>query len=655
MKNDLDFIKDKFENSGVKAPYSFGEGFALDAIKDIEPVCEMKNPGGRLKKITAVAASVAVAVSVLTIAIILFNSNNSAVKTEETAQTTAPDDNTVSRTYDAKTMLYHYNSYKDICMTMKELNDDYNSYYEGEDSNSADEIVAGSSGGSSSGSGNGGSDYEAFSKTYRQEENVDEGDIVKNDGKNIYCADNSGTYGTIKVFVPNSNKEISINIRKSIKESINDTTTINYLAVSELYAGDGRLIVICDVYFVPDVMNDKEVETSAVYAVVYDVSDINNITAVDMMGQSGDFTASRMIGSKLYVVSNYSHDEYTDFSNENNLIPRSGKKGELKKLTANKIYSFSKAQNCDMTVISAFDTKYEEKDIDTHAVIGTANIVYCSEKNIYLTDCNYSRLNSENRYTNIVKISLKDNLEFVAGGTVGGTVENQYWMDERNGYLRVVSLDLDVKAEHTKLTVLDENMKNVGSVGKIAKGEECKAVRFLDDTAYIITYRNTDPLFAVSLKNPKKPKLLGAVEISGFSSMIVPVGKNKVLGIGYSESRDGTVENKLKLVLFDVSDPMKPKVADTKKINKYSNVMDQPRALVYNPERGDYIIPLESSGEETQNGGILNFKIENGKIKIIRQYTNNDPTLRCVYIGDKIYLIPDPDRSTFQLDSVEYK
>ena len=186
-------------------------------------------------------------------------------------------------------------------------------------------------------------------------------------------------------------------------------------------------------------------------------------------------------------------------------------------------------------------------------------------------------------------------------------------MDERNGYLRVVSLDLDVKAEHTKLTVLDENMKNVGSVGKIAKGEECKAVRFLDDTAYIITYRNTDPLFAVSLKNPKKPKLLGAVEISGFSSMMGPVGKNKVLGIGYSESRDGTVENKLKLVLFDVSDPMKPKVADTKKINKYSNVMDQPRALVYNPERGDYIIPLESSGEETQNGGMLNFKIENGK------------------------------------------
>ena len=41
MKNDLDFIKDKFENSGVKAPYSLGEGFALDAIKDIEPVCEL--------------------------------------------------------------------------------------------------------------------------------------------------------------------------------------------------------------------------------------------------------------------------------------------------------------------------------------------------------------------------------------------------------------------------------------------------------------------------------------------------------------------------------------------------------------------------------------------------------------------------------------
>ena len=68
--------------------------------------------------------------------------------------------------------------------------------------------------------------------------------------------------------------------------------------------------------------------------------------------------------------------------------------------------------------------------------------------------------------------------------------------------------------------ILDNEMKLLGKIENIAKGESIYAARYVGDMAYFITYRNTDPLFVADLSNAAKPKLLGEVKISGFSDYL---------------------------------------------------------------------------------------------------------------------------------------
>lgn len=59
-----------------------------------------------------------------------------------------------------------------------------------------------------------------------------------------------------------------------------------------------------------------------------------------------------------------------------------------------------------------------------------------------------------------------------------------------------------------------------------------KIINFLGDTGYFVTFRQMDPLFAVDLKDPKNPKILSELKISGFSEYLHFYGENRLLGIG---------------------------------------------------------------------------------------------------------------------------
>ena len=82
--------------------------------------------------------------------------------------------------------------------------------------------------------------------------------------------------------------------------------------------------------------------------------------------------------------------------------------------------------------------------------------------------------------------------------------------------------------------MLDSGLNQIGAVEGFAKDESIKAVRYMGDTAYVITYEETDPLFVIDLSTPSDPQILGKVKISGFSTMLVPIDENTVLGIGYN-------------------------------------------------------------------------------------------------------------------------
>lgn len=671
MKNDFDFIKDKIENSGVTAPAEIDENHVLKKLEGIEPnsapiLTELKPKKNHARLIAGLAAAF-VAVVTLSVFGVIFSS-----------QRQNPIQPTVTQSAKSDIPLKTFSDYNEVKEELKKITassdrilERYEKAVEVDSYENAPEQGSGSSGSSLGMSGGSGS--ESYSDTYKQVEGVDEADIVKTDGKYLYIASQNGAQG-IDIY---SATDDPARITTLYPENFSDPTKPSAYFdneddldafVEEMYIYGDRLIAVCN--------TRGEHFTYSTMAAVFDVSDIKNIRYVDRFFQSGDYTSTRMIGDVLYLVSEefaYDEDEFS--------APLCYRGDDPQEIPIENVRCVENPSDPGMLIIGGYDLKDGAKEVRSTALIGTVEDVYCNESNLYLysTDWHYTAAIEYEVYdpaalvdsytssaeepitTNIYKVSLDDGITFTACATINGWLDSRYSLDEKDGYLRVAATIEDEKDNKTNaLYILDSELKEVGKVTGIAKDEEIKAVRYVGDTAYVITYEETDPLFVIDLSDPKNPTVLGEVKIDGFSTMLVPVDENTLLGVGvYTEDSKNTamqVENGTKLVLFDVSDKLHPKVLDEKIYRSCeSEAIYEPRAFVKNPDRGDYLIPLNYIDYKVDqnmdyldtviHGGALNFKVENGKIteiarpevKVTHDY--DDMINRCLYVGDNIYLI----------------
>jgi uncharacterized secreted protein with C-terminal beta-propeller domain len=333
-------------------------------------------------------------------------------------------------------------------------------------------------------------------------------------------------------------------------------------------------------------------------------------------------------------------------------------------LSAKSIYTIDNPSDSVFLVLSRINVNNVENDYESKAVLGIANDIYCNKDNLYVTGNVYvkndtatsdeattNQVNSNinnfnwsvnNPDTQIVKVDIKNGLNFVATATVKGCINNQYSLDEYEDNLRVATTiysDTNSKKDTNNLYVLDSSLNELGTIKGFAKGENIEAVQYVDGYAYVITYEETDPLFVMDLQNPENPKILGSVKINGFSSMLVPIDSNTILGIGYNDD-----ENGIKLALFDVSNKAKPKVLDSKVIeNADSTVQYSPKALVCNTQRDNYTIPVTFWEDDyaDSKGGEVTFSINEGKIKIENTYKSDKLEYgeHCVFVNDNIYIL----------------
>ena len=154
---------------------------------------------------------------------------------------------------------------------------------------------------------------------------------------------------------------------------------------------------------------------------------------------------------------------------------------------------------------------------------------------------------------------------YEASGEVSGFLLNQFSMDEYGGDLRVAATTSppwwwaeDSESHVTVLRPDGDVLREVGSVWGLGEGEQIFSVRFMGPDAYVVTFRQIDPLYALDLSDPSDPRVLGELKIPGFSSYLHPVGEDLLLGVGQDASLEGMVEG-LQVSLFDVSDPTDPR------------------------------------------------------------------------------------------------
>jgi len=220
--------------------------------------------------------------------------------------------------------------------------------------------------------------------------------------------------------------------------------------------------------------------------------------------------------------------------------------------------------------------------------------------------------------TVVHKISVSNGeIEYKTNGEVPGNVLNQFSMDEYNGYFRIATTTGEVSrtGESTSLNhiyVLDENLKIVGKVEDLAKGERIYSARFMGNRAYVVTFRKIDPLFVIDLTAPENPKVLGYLKVTGYSDYLHPYDENHIIGIGKETA--GGDENfawyqGLKISLFDVSDVENPTEIGKIEIGDRgtdSEALRDHKAFLFDKEKNLLVIPvsLAEINEAEYNGEV---------------------------------------------------
>ncbi len=511
-----------------------------------------------------------------------------------------------------------------------------------------------------------------YGKTNIQTAGVEEADILKNDGSTLYFVPALGK--TIQIIAPRPAGSMKVLSQISIPQESNKEVT-----VSELYVQGNRLIAICrltnpsgsTVYNAAICGLRMPVYQGDARILIYNIGDRSAPKLERTYTQDGGILSTRMIGSTLYLITQYTvtQDENGTFID---YIPTTSEgEGGAKKLNAADIQILPDAKTPNYLVVSALDTADAKKTVSRQAVLGSGNEVYCSTQALYTASTVYD---DDVEYTTIFGFPFsQEGLGKSVSGRVRGHVLNQFSLDSYGGALRIATTETVNGSTSSRVTILDSSLKTLSALTNIAPGEEIYAVRFLGTKGYVVTFRQTDPLFVLDLSDTSSPKILGELKIPGFSSYLHPVGENLLLGIGQDADENGTTRG-VKLSLFDVSHPEKPQEVDSLILpnGTFTDAPSEYKSILFLPEENAVAFPIarEEIGKDFRSyfdETYCVFSLQGRQISLLhtlRNYTKQERLAvdsngldssirRGTYIGDTLYTLSNSRICAFSLSSGE--
>lgn len=487
---------------------------------------------------------------------------------------------------------------------------------------------------------------ERYSETNVQTFGIDESDIVKTDGEYLYLLRGS----CVSIVRAGEKMEQVGEIKPDTESGSAD--------VCAMYVDGDRLILMAQEY--TTTMEEKESGDDAYYdmlyldtgksvsVLTYDITDKKAPVLAGKATQDGNYVTSRKDGNIVYLFTEqYLMEDYE--KDPSDAIPEVN----ARKVAADCIYVGERGERA--LIISSLSLYSPDTVRDTVMILDNGSEIYMGADSLYLYRTNYQE-NGE--ITEIAKFSLTGGfLNGEAAVSVRGSVRDTFAVHEKDRKLRVLTTDMSGAEWENCLFLLDENLRVTGELSHIAVGESIYAARYLGDMAYFITYRNTDPLFAVDLSDEKHPKLLGELKITGFSEYLHFWGEDRLLGLGYETDPESGAQEGLKLVMFDMSDPAELKVLGTEVLTEmsYSPALYDYKAVLADP--GENLIGFV--GESYKKGVKQSYELyrwtEEGFEKILSENLTedgyDDANYRGLYIGDSFYIAhPEVVRSYDRTD-----
>ncbi len=252
---------------------------------------------------------------------------------------------------------------------------------------------------------------------------------------------------------------------------------------------------------------------------------------------------------------------------------------------------------------------------DGTAILGVADTVYENATSMILAS-NFAEYGPEGigQKTFLHQFSLGAGATptYQASGSVDGYIHGQFALDEKDGFVRVVTTAGEPwsgQGTTNHLFVLKASgdaLELAGDVGVLARGEQVYSARFVGDTAYIVTFRRTDPLFVIDLADQTHPRLLGELHIPGFSEYMQPLDDGHLLTVGREADPASGWRQNLALQIFDVSNRTAPTLAHRFVFDSEgsSEASTQHKAVSYYADRGLLALPLLSQAFDPMSGSV---------------------------------------------------
>jgi uncharacterized secreted protein with C-terminal beta-propeller domain len=464
---------------------------------------------------------------------------------------------------------------------------------------------------------------DAYSQTNNQVAGVDEPDIVKTDGTFVYSV------------VANTLRVVDTRSGEVAAETVFDDMTWDH----QLFLTEGELFA----------MYTQDVQDGDLYYSEFRIDRLDPATldVRDTFAMEGSMVDARMVGGELRlavssqpsiqpvqdVLSNGDADfedlkaavASTELSDWVPGFTVNGRDGEV---DCGDIAHPDRFSGSAVTVFG-LSAAGDWDDVAPHTVMADGETVHGTVDSLYLAHYDYAWGQEEpESETEIYRFHFADGEPRLAGeATVPGSLLNQYSLSEYDGHLRVATTENNAmwgwwggcgpatdcagggsfapdpgpsKSTVTVFAVGDDSLTETGSVTDLGLDEQIYAVRFIGDTGYIVTFRQTDPLYTVDLSDPANPAVTGELKITGYSAYLHPVGDGRLLGVGQEATEDG-VTTGLQVSLFDTA------AAEAAVLDQYfqadasSAVEWDPHAFLYWQDASIAVMPVTDWGEDYTN------------------------------------------------------
>ncbi len=468
------------------------------------------------------------------------------------------------------------------------------------------------------------------SSTNTQETHVDEADRLKTDGEYLYAAAlNTPSLNIFKANQASAPLVTSLTLgdeNTRLSGLYLDTANKTLAALTE----EQQYYSIWSRWFIPSYWQNQQTQLY-----LLNVANPANPVQTAKLTVDGQAISSRRIGSTLYIATRHSptlpgleqyptteaaaaanrtlinNAKLADFLPDYQL--NGGSKTDIFSgddcfMTQ---YTDKKSYQTSIVSLLAIDLNSVTPTPQGKCFAGDTETLYASTEAIYLATTSYNYSNdaltstvvsndtavstsiayAPNISTDLHKFSLTGGLNYKGSGRVEGHLGWQqdlkpFRLSEHNGVLRLITYVGETPSTNptpARLYTLQENAatQSLDIIGKLPNnnrpdslgkpGEQIYATRFLGDRGYLVTFRATDPLYALDLSKPADPVMLGALEIDGYSDYLHPVGEHYLLGIGkdavpdttstWGDGRGAWVQG-VKVSLIDVTDPANPREQD---------------------------------------------------------------------------------------------